>query len=641
MAAKEPRENILARIKERQAAARKKRVRRIIKVCGGLAVLVAVLAILYPYLQVVWHTSKARGNDPDTRKAALQWLADREVRSATGIFVEALNSTHGESKIAERALRQFKDTSILPDLLKIWNDKTAKAYARYNALQLIAELGDKSHENVFIDPLAILSDRGWESSYDFLDMYADEKTLEKLLAMLGSGDARQERAAATALRYIREKPFIEDSEEVKSALAAKLSSSEVKVRQETAHALSEMAGEKQFPQLVAALDDEDPAVCCFAVMAIGRLKPEVAAKALPRLLEKLLHPDGDICTAAAGSIINVGAAQALPRLVEILSDKQTDSFSRAKVVGILKTVADPKAVEAITNALADPKANVAKAAAVALIRVGGRDSVGPLVSTLNTTGYESLQVVVAFALGMLAQKEAAPALVSAMKKGNPDLTRAAGEALLKAGAREYAPELALILQDTRAFPVSRREALIILSQFRALLSVEMTVDALSDELEGVREEAANAAKQLSADLLASGKQDLEAARAVLVEAAGFMLQKGIGKELGDSLGGAKSFDQMNQTMFAAMRRLDEKNTHDFDLLERTLARAKGIYWTSLLRGEFAKRGLSQEQLAQAAGALREYVVSTFIPMEIPTGGHVEMGAMLRKRFGFQEAQDDE
>jgi hypothetical protein len=189
--------------------------------------------------------------------------------------------------------------------------------------------------------------------------------------------------------------------------------------------------------------------------------------------------------------------------------------------------------------------------------------------------------------------------------------------------------------------VSRREALIILSQFRTLLSVEMTVDALSDELEGVREEAANAAKQLSADLLASGKQDLEAARAVLVEAAGFMLQKGIGKELGDSLGGAKSFDQMNQTMFAAMRRLDEKNTHDFDLLERTLARAKGIYWTSLLRGEFAKRGLSQEQLAQAAGALREYVVSTFIPMEIPTGGHVEMGAMLRKKFGFQEAQDDE
>ena len=289
MADKETKENVLERIRERRAATRRKRMKRLVKVCGALVILALVLAFLYPHLQVMWQIDKARGADAETRKAALQWLADNDVRSATGVFVEALNSSRGESRIAEKALKKFKDPSVVPELLKIWKDTEARTYARYSALQLVAEMGGRELMDTFTDPLAILSD-GWESSYDFLNKHAEANTVEKLLTMLESGDERRECASAVALRYLAmgKKAFVRDSEKVRNALAAELLSPKVKVRQEAAYALSYIAGEGQLEQLMAALDDEDRAVCCYAAIAIRCMKPEIAARAVPKLLEKLL-----------------------------------------------------------------------------------------------------------------------------------------------------------------------------------------------------------------------------------------------------------------------------------------------------------------------------------------------------------------
>ena len=277
MADKETKENVLERIRERRAATRRKRMKRLVKVCGALVILALVLAFLYPHLQVMWQIDKARGADAETRKAALQWLADNDVRSATGVFVEALNSSRGESRIAEKALKKFKDPSVVPELLKIWKDTEARTYARYSALQLVAEMGGRELMDTFTDPLAILSD-GWESSYDFLNKHAEANTVEKLLTMLESGDERRECASAVALRYLAmgKKAFVRDSEKVRNALAAELLSPKVKVRQEAAYALSYIAGEGQLEQLMAALDDEDRAVCCYAAIAIRCMKPEIS-----------------------------------------------------------------------------------------------------------------------------------------------------------------------------------------------------------------------------------------------------------------------------------------------------------------------------------------------------------------------------
>jgi HEAT repeat protein len=641
MAPKASKENILERIKEQQAARRKKVFRRTIKIVGALCVLAVILAILYPYLQVVWYTSKARATDPETRKEALQWLADHEVQSSKDIFIEALKSGRSESDIAFKALQKLNDTSIVPNLTEVWKDKNVKPHGRYNALQLVAEMGGGSLIDIFIDPLAILSDKGWMSSYDFLNLHADTKTVDKLFEMLNSEDERRERAAATALRYIRKKSFISENSKIKNVLASKLVSSKIKVREEAAHALIELADEEQLPQIITALDDESPAVCRYAAMAIGYMKPEVTTKALPKLLDKLLHPDGEICTEAAFTLSKIGTAEVVPRLVQIVNDKQIESFSRERAIEVLKSISGPKALEAITGALLDSEVNVAKAAARALIRIGGKDSVSPLVDTLNRTNSYRLQNVVAYSLGMLAQKEAAPALIGAMKKGDPDLAKVAGEALLKIGVREYASELALIVQDTEAFPVSRRESLIVLSQLRTPLSVEITISMLTDKMEGIREEAGNAAMQLTKDLLAGEARDLKTSRAILEKAARGMLQKDIGQKLHKSVVEAKSFDEMNLFVYAAMRRLDEKNVYDLDLLERSIGKAKEVYWTFLMREGFVKNGVSREQIAQAANALKKYIENTFLPFEPPMSGHREMGAELKKKFGFQETRQND
>lgn len=636
MSSKEPKENILERIRERQAASRKKLRKRWLKIGGGVLAIAIVLAILYPYLRVVWKMSEARGTDVELRKEALQWLADNKVRKAVPVFVEALGATRGESDIAYEALLAFKDSSTVLELLRIWKDTEVKPYGRYRALELVAELGGAEHMDTFTDPLAILSDRGWEPAYDFLNKHADERTVEKLLSMLDSEDEREERAAAVALRYLRmgKKHLVQNDEKVKAALAAKLKSPREKVKEEAAHALIEMAGEAQFDQLLAALDDDNVAVCRYSAMAIGYMKPELACRALDRLLEMLLHPDGDICTEAAQTLIKIGADKAISRLTEIVGDRETDSFSRVKAVEILKTASDPKAVEAITAALADAEASVARSAARALIRVGGRESVAPLIAVLGTGRSANLRIVVAYVLGLLAEKEAAPALIKAMNEGDFELSRVAGAALLRTGAREHAGELASMIEDSETPPVTRRDALLVVSKFRTVDSVRLTIDALSDEVLQVREEAKNAAIQLTQDLRDLEKPGIEPARELLIEAAGEMFQKSVGGELSESIKTAESFDDINRHVFTAMRRLDEVNKPDFDSLEAALEEAKRVYWTSLLLKEFAQRGTSQEQLSEAAGELRSYIENVYMPEEPPMLTHRKISEELKKKFGF-------
>lgn len=634
MAEKEPRQKVLDRIKERRIAARKKFRRRLIKVGAALSALVVMFAILYPYLQVVWQTRKARAGDPETRKAALRWLAEKKAGSAIHVFVEALDRSRGESYLALDALREFKDPSIIPQLLEIWEDPSDQthAYAKYNALQLVAELGDKSLMDHFIKVRVLLSARGWEAAWDFLDKYADEETAEKLLNMLNSGDRDQELAAAMALNCIRKKPFIKNNREIKNTLASKISSPDAQVRQEALRALHEIADGNQFPALMEALNDKDWRVCKLAAMVIGDMKREVAARALPRLLEKLLDPDGDICAEATRALIKIGANQAVSRLVEIVSDGKNDSFSRQNAIEVLKTTGDAQARTTITAALRDPEPEVARAAAMALIRVGNKDSVKPLAQTLDKARSQKLRKMAAYAIGMLGGVEAGGALVNALREGDCELSKIAGAAFLRAGGRKFTPELAQVFRNHDNLPTARREALLVLSKFRTATSLELAIGALADEAFEVREEAGNAALQLTADLLQKGRPDFAAAKALLVEVADAMIQKDVAAKLHGNLDKVESLDKMNSLVLAAMRRLNKENNLDHDELEKALEEAKAICWTSLLRQELAGLGLSDAQVAEAARALKEYVETSHVPEVPPMATQRKKAAQLRKMF---------
>ncbi len=634
MAGEEPKRNVLERIKERQAAARKKFKKRLVRVGAGLVVFVAVLAILYPYLQVVWHMRRAQGSDPEMRMKSLQWLAGRKVRSSIPLFVKALDATRSESYKAFEVLGEFKDPSIIPELLKIWNDRSTHAYAKYNALQLVADLGDKDYMDTFISTRVMLSARGWEAAYDFLNKHADEQTVQKLLTMLNSGDTEKELASAMALNYIRKKPFVRDNGPVKDALCAKVDSPDDVTREESIRALIEIADENQLPSLLRALDDKDTAVCCYAAMAISYMKPEVAEGAVPKLLEKLLHPDGEICMEAAQTLGKIRSKTAVPRLLEILRDQEGDSFARQNAVKVLKVTGDPRGRGAITSALSDPDADVAKTAALALIRVGDKNSVAPLVELLKNSRSHKVRIVAAYVLGMLGEPGASGALLDALKRGDPELSKVAGAALLRIAAREVTPGLARVCKDTEAPPVVRREALLVLSKFRTASSLCLAIDALADAQRQLREEARDSLVQLTSDLLEKEKLGFGPANAHLAQAAASMLQKKIGAELREDLASAEGFDVSNKLVLAAVRRLDERNKPDLDLLGNALEEARAICWNSALREELTSRGLSEEKMASAASSLRSFVLCDYVAEEPPTPTLTKIVAEFRKRFAL-------
>jgi len=635
MPERESREKLLARLKERREATRRKWRKRAYRIGIALGAITILLVLLYPFLQVTWKINQAREGDSETRKSALKWLTDNKVKRAIPVFIEALNSTHGESKMAEKALRKFNEPSVVPELLKTWKDTAAKPYARYNALQLLAELGGKELEDVFLDPFAIVS-AGWESAYDFLNKHADESTVAKLLAMLESGDEKNERAAAVAFRYLKKKPFVEGSGKVKDMLAARLSSKNINVREESAYALSEIADEEHFDELLAALDDESPAVCRYAAIGIGRMKSEIAAKALPKLLEKLVCLDSNICREAAYTLIKIGSLESVEQLIGIVGDNKIEGFSRQRAIEILKTLPGPRALEAITAALKDENQDVAKTAATALIRIGGEESVAPLVNVLVSGRSQGLKIMAAYVLGMMAQKESAPALIEAMKEGDYELSAMAARTLVKIGAREYAPRLAEIVLDMEAPPVSRRDALRVLSEFRTVGSVEVVIGMLADSIMQVREEARDSAIQLSKDLLTQEPGNIGQVKDIIEKTASEMLQKKIGEDLRGQLEKAEKFEEINSLVFAAMRRLDEKNKPDFDALEVAISDARRAYWAGLMREDFARRGLEPTQLSEAAEMLKIYIADTYLPEEPPMSAHKLIGNELMKRFGFSK-----
>jgi HEAT repeat protein len=635
MTERESKEKLLERIQERRAAARKKLKKRAIKALIGLGIIAVVLAILYPTLQVYWHTSKARSDDADTRKASLTWLADNEVKSAVPVFLEALNSAGGESDIARDALLKLADRSVIPELLKLWKDSSAKTRGRYNALEVLSVLGDRSLMDIFIDPLAVLSDR-WEFSWDFLGKHADSKTVEKLLARLDSKSEREVKAAVISLGYIRKKPLVRDNAKARKALAEKLSSPVPAIRAEAAHALEGIAGREELAQLLAALDDKDEVVCQYATRTVGYMEPEVAREALGKLVELLMHELGNICREAADALIRIGAKPVLRRLIEIASDDEMDSYSRVSAIGVIRSIPGEESLEAITATLAAKDPLVAEAAAATLIRIGDAGSVGPLVETLKASTSHDVRVMAACALGMFGDRRANPALVAALKEGNIDLSKRAGEALLRIGAREVATELERIVLDTDIAAVARREALLVLSELRTHPSLKISLAALVDSEIGIREEAKNAVIQLTGDLLSKKDTGLEAARSEFVQRASDMYQEKMGAKLAGDLKRSKTFEEMNLMVLAAQRKIDDKNKADLDGLKAAMEKARGLYWTALLRDELAAAGVTQKEAAAVATSLRTFVERDYWVEEIPVVADINRVKEYLKQFGFQE-----
>ena len=173
-----------------------------------------------------------------------------------------------------------------------------------------------------------------------------------------------------------------------------------------------------------------------------------------------------------------------------------EHFSRDKLIGNLKDIAekedftftigeieDPKAVEPLIDALKDGNRDVQQAAAEALGEIGDPKAVEPLIEALKD-GDEEIRRIAAKALGEIGDPKAVEPLIDALKDGNRDVQQAAAEALGEIGDPKAVEPLIEALRD-KSWSV-RGTAAKVLGEIGDPKAVEPLIEVLEDKIWAVR-----------------------------------------------------------------------------------------------------------------------------------------------------------
>jgi HEAT repeat protein len=181
--------------------------------------------------------------------------------------------------------------------------------------------------------------------------------------------------------------------------------------------------------LVTALRDQEAMVRQNAAWALGRLGPEVGDTELTSLAHTLQDQDAVVRRDAAVALGELGrpaARVALPALLGCCR-KETESPVRKAALDSLRklvTTEDKKLAPDLVRLLEQPQREVARAAALALGKIGGREA-RPAVPILKTALHDEDPAVRELAAGALANiGEAAASAVSNLSEALADSSAA-------------------------------------------------------------------------------------------------------------------------------------------------------------------------------------------------------------------------
>jgi len=170
-----------------------------------------------------------------------------------------------------------------------------------------------------------------------------------------------------------------------------------------------------------------------ALRAVMGLEPD-AKDALDAYTALLRDPEPNIRFAAVQGLAGLKAA-ALPALLEMLED--TNAPVRIEAIGALKGLKPPadKVLPVLCRALKDPEAPVRTAAALALAELGSAaaGAAAQLTALLGDPAPDA-RAAAARALGIVAGREAAPALKPLLRDRHEPVRRAAAAALANVAA---------------------------------------------------------------------------------------------------------------------------------------------------------------------------------------------------------------
>jgi len=288
------------------------------------------------------------------------------------------------------------------------------------------------------------------------------------------------------------------------------------------------------PTIVMALHDPDDAVRCQALLALGRIKPEMTSVEAREVINLLRDSSREIRDRAAQALVNLGpsviamlrqalrtnnnlirygATQALkqmgahvvvPELAEKLGDpSELVRLGAAQALEVVTGCLTPELVDAVIAALRDESEDV-RLQAARVLRVGGPSgerAIRPLLERL-TDNNVSVRLGAAQALARVAShRDAIPALIGGLRDGRESVREGVAHALRFIGPTAEAAVGPLIIALRDGIEGVRFQSAHALGSIgaRAQRAVPALLERLSDPSERVQRAAVRAVGKIYAN----------------------------------------------------------------------------------------------------------------------------------------------
>ncbi|MHC4579379.1 MAG: HEAT repeat domain-containing protein [Planctomycetota bacterium] len=354
--------------------------------------------------------ARLQDKNPAARKKAVRELGKlREARAVEPLVAALRDADRGVRRYAADALGDLKDRRAVEALVATLNDPAGRVRAR--AAEALGKIGDRRAVPPLIEKLKDEDGSVRSAAAMALAWLRDPGARDALHAATQDPSAPVRGSAAIALAWLGDlTPLLEALQDPAE-----------RVRTRAAGALGRLKNRRAVPALVAALRDRAAAVRRGAGHALVRLrwKPATAEQQAVHLVAlQEWEEAGALGQAAVEPLFRVladeetraGAMKALARLDwrSTATDAQKAAYLVAERRWDDAVEVGPAAVEALAAALDNKFWNVRQDAARALGRLGDQRAVAPLVKLLSDE-YKRARRAAAEALDMLRWRPASPA----------------------------------------------------------------------------------------------------------------------------------------------------------------------------------------------------------------------------------------
>lgn len=273
-----------------------------------------------------------------------------------------------------------------------------------------------------------------------------------------------------------------------------------KVRIFAAFVLGEIRDPQAVKPLFSCINDDDSGVRQAVIVALGKLKAEVATKPLiSMLLGKDMDESSNVRAASAWTLGEIGNIIAVKPLIDSLAGENKDDSSDVRVADALALgkIKHPKAIRPLVNCLTDDDTRVRLASAKALGQIKDPSAVDFLNKGLSDVNENpEVRVAIAGALGEIEKVKQIRPLVDCLTSSHSNLRLAATMALGKIkDPKTVGPLLGRLTDAESKVRIAAIEALRDIGDPKALIPINIVATKDKDAI--VRKVAAEAAKILS------------------------------------------------------------------------------------------------------------------------------------------------